>query len=87
MLFALEQALDAVEVSRLPHRSRAECRKTSSITPVAEEYLNEAPPRRVARQYAFWHDTDAGFPLPLFSLDADVIQAFGLIWAELRQGI
>lgn len=86
VLFALETGMDGVEVSRLTHRLLAEFRKGHSISPIAQECLNEAPPRHVALQYVFWRDSDAGMPLPLFGLDADVFNAFGLVWAELAQG-
>lgn len=86
VLFALETGMDSVEVSRLTHRLLAEFKKGHQISPIAQECLNEAPPRHVALQYVFWRDTDSGMPLPLFGLEADVFNAFGLVWAELAQG-
>jgi hypothetical protein len=86
VLFALETGMDTVEVSRLTHRGLAEFRKTHAISPIAQACLDEAPPRHVALQYVFWRESDAGMPLPVFGLEADVFNAFGLIWAEVVQG-
>jgi hypothetical protein len=86
VLFALETGMDTVQVSRLTHRGLIEFKKGHQISELAQECLNAAPPRHVALQYVFWLDTDAGFPLPLFGLDADVFQAFGMVWAEVVAG-
>ncbi len=86
VLFALETGMDSVDVARLTHRALADFRKTHMLSPIALECLREAPLRHVALQYVFWRESDGGFPLPLFGLEADVFQAFGLVWAELEQG-
>lgn len=86
VLFALETGMDAIQVARLTHRGLATFRKTNELSPVALVCLDEAPPRHLTLQYVFWQGADAGMALPLFGLESEVFDAFGLVWGELVQG-
>ena len=82
VLFALETNLDATGVAMLTHSSLRKMKLTDLATLCAQ-----CCPRQISMQYVFWqHDDSFNLPLPLFGLDADVFDAFGLVWGELALG-
>lgn len=80
ILFALEMELDATGVAMLTWR-KARALELTELAATA----SKACPRHFRCEYVFWSD-DTGRPLPLFGLDHDVFEAFGLVWGELAAG-
>lgn len=81
VVFALETGLDAAAVGRLTWRAAQRLFRAATLSEVAIAATRTCP-RHLHLQYVFWQDR-GGMPAPLFSLDHDVYDAFGLVWAEL----
>lgn len=82
--FALEVGMDATEVSYLTYARLKTLRLDGqAFSELAEAALSCAPPRQLALQYVFWEDAELGMPAPVVGLDADIFDAFGMVWAEL----
>lgn len=83
VLFALETGLDVAEVSQLTYLRLKALRIERRFSVLAEACLECAPPRQLSLQYVFWENSEFGMPAPVFGLDADIFDAFGMVWAEL----
>lgn len=84
VLFALEVGIDNVEVARLTHRRLTELRADGRLTELALKCVASSP-RHVRSAYVFWNTVE-GKTVPLFGLDLDVFDAFGVLWGELESG-
>lgn len=83
VLFALEMGMDAKAVGYLTWTKAMRMFKAATLTSVAIA-CTKICPRQMCLQYVFWQDDESGQPKPFFSLDADIYDAFGLVWAELE---
>jgi hypothetical protein len=79
ILFGLEAGLEAEQVITLAWQKV----KPSTLTPYAIHIL-DSQPRHIRCQYVFWQNyNDGNKPLPLFGLNEEVFDAFGMVWGEL----
>ncbi|MEJ7806992.1 MAG: hypothetical protein WKG03_13850 [Telluria sp.] len=85
IMFALETGMNLDEVARLTHKTLATFAQHNALSPIARECLASAP-RHIRSQYVFWRQSNEGKTYPMFGLDADVFDAFGMIWGELVVG-
>lgn len=85
ILFALEVKIDASEVAFLTRPLLTELRLTRHISQRALSCLASTP-RHEKSPYVFWLECDGGLTTAMTGLDADVFDAFGLVWAELAAG-
>jgi hypothetical protein len=83
VLFALESGMDGVEVASLTWNKVMRMFQTATLTSAAIACIKICP-RQLHMQYVFWCRNEDGEPRPIFGLDADVFDAFGLVWAELE---
>lgn len=81
VVFALEAALDSIQVAMLTWRRLALMGELSETA----NGLLEGQPRHLHTPYVFW-EYQGGMPMPVFGLDAVVFEVFGLVWAELTFG-
>ena len=82
VLFALETGMDGHAVGRMTWSKLMRMFKAAVLTDSAIACTRICP-RQLHLQYVFWEEGDDQ-PTPLFSLDHDVFEAFGAVWAELE---
>jgi hypothetical protein len=84
VLFALETGMDAYAAGRLTWERATKMFQAATLTPLAIACTRVCP-RQLRLQYVWWQVNEGGVAQPLLNLDADVFDAFGLIWGELAQ--
>lgn len=85
ILFALETRLSGHDVGRLTWNEAMRMFQTKALSPLAIR-CSQVCPRQLYLAYVFWkNDPDLDLATPFFSLEADVFDAFGLLWPELAQ--
>jgi hypothetical protein len=84
VLFALETGLTLVDTGRLTWMQAMKMFQAQTLSNLAQACTRVCP-RYVAFRYVFWiKDMELDLPAPMFSLDGDIFDAFGLLWLELQ---
>lgn len=81
LLFGLEAKLSAQEVVTLTWDKVRTMRRSGLIPPYACRIL-DSQPVHIKCQYVFWRSVN-GRPVPLFGLEQEVFDVFGMVWGEL----
>lgn len=81
ILFGLETGLGSPEVVTLTWEKAIEMENRGVVTVLAKDCLR-IQPRHLNSTYVFWRAGEFR-PIPLFGLDHEVFDAFGMIWGEL----
>lgn len=84
VLFALEMKLEITDVVSLRWQDLQQMQVDNRLTPIALECLRGTV-RSISNAYVFWSNIEER-QSPLFGLDADIFDAFGLVWGELEAG-
>lgn len=83
ILFALETGMTGHDVGRLTWIAAMRMFQERKLSALAVACTRVCP-RQLHLVYVFWQlDVDLDLPVPLMSLEADVFDAFGLLWLEL----
>jgi hypothetical protein len=83
LLFALETGMTGHDVGRLTWVAAARMMEETHLSERAIA-CTQVCPRQPTLQYVFWQtEPGIGAPAPLFQLEADVFEAFMLMWPEL----
>ena len=77
--------MSADQVARLTRKGLEEYKAAHTLSKLVQDAL-DAQPRQIRSQYIFWNQDAAGKTVPVFGLDADVFDAFGMVWSELEAG-
>lgn len=83
VLFALETGMNAVDVGRLTWPVATRMFRSATLSDIAIGCTSMCL-RQLHLQYVFWELNEDGVAAPVFSLDHDVYESFGLVWAELE---
>lgn len=83
ILFALETKMTGYEVGRLTWTQVLTMFQDRKLSELAQRCTRVCP-RQLHLTYVFWQmDPELDLPCPLMSIEADVFDAFGLLWLEL----
>lgn len=83
ILFALEVGLEPEQVVTLTWEKARMLVNANKIKPYARRIL-DSQVRHITSGYVFWKTRKDNKAEPLFGLELEVFEAFGMIWSELR---
>lgn len=78
IMFGLEMSMGADEIVCLTWRDAKKLKLTSYALRILR-----SQPVHISTDYVFWQEYD-GRPMPLFGLEQEVFDTFGVVWGELR---
>lgn len=82
ILFGLDSDIDLYKIVTLTWADAKKPELRWKMNSFAKSILSDQP-RHISSPYVFWSFKEAS-PMPLFGLEQDVFDAFGMTWQELR---
>lgn len=84
ILFGLETGLTPERLVTLTWPKAKLLVLSGKVKTYARQIL-EAQPRHLNSEYVFWQQRGRSSPQPLFGLEMDVFEEFGMVWSELQE--